>query len=91
MGALGEIVTLMQLMPDRSVRVILLGGAHAMDFDDQGHCLKVVSVLDQIEAGGHQMMRGVTRVELGKDDDENEREARRMVEQAIKRRRNRSG
>jgi DNA invertase Pin-like site-specific DNA recombinase len=91
MGALGEIVTLMQLMPDRSVRVILLGGAHAMDFDDQGHCLGIVSVLDQIEAGDHQMMRGVSRVELGKDDDENEHEAKRMVEQAIKRRKDLPG
>jgi DNA invertase Pin-like site-specific DNA recombinase len=69
MDAIAQVVTLIQLQGDRTVRVILLGGAHAIEFDDQGNVLREAGVLKQIAEGDEQMLRGVTEFQTGHPDD----------------------
>lgn len=86
MEALAQVITSVSLQGDRTVRVILLGGAHAIEFDDQGNVLREAGVLKQIAEGDEQMLRGVTEFQTGDPDDDvlNQRN-RENVEQVIRR------
>ena len=85
MDALSEIIDFMLLMPNRTVRVIMLGGAHAFDFNDQGELIGEVSVLKQIAEGDAQMLQGVTSFPNSSDADAKAKRAVQNVQDVLRR------